>query len=165
MARITGYLLGMSGRRWVFLALALIAAGMAVAGVVVPATGYTLFHTGGPSLYITHSYWTDVVGIDSAGDNWPVNGGKFVVIPAFLSGFLFLLTLRSDDGLLRGCFAANGLFLLFAYWWVDIPTDPIDSGLSRLSPGLGQVLVPVAGGLSLATALSHVGYNEWQRAR
>lgn len=160
--RTIRYLDAVPGRRWVFLAMAFTAAGMAVAGVVIPATGFTLYHTGGPSLEITYSYWSDVVGVHPSG-NWPVAGGRYVVVPALLSGFLFLLNLRSDDGLLRGLFAANGFFILLAFFLVDLSKPPPDSGISPLSAGPGQVVVAVAGALSLATALSNIGYSEWRR--
>ena len=142
--------------------MAFIVAGMAVAGVVVPATGFEAYHTDGPTPYIAYSYFHDISGTYGS-DNWPVQGGRFVVVPALLSGFLFLLNLRSDDGLLRGFFAANGLLLLLAYVLVDLPTEPRDSGMSDLSAGPGQLLVLLAGLGSLATALSHLGYGEWKR--
>ena len=161
--RAKHYFLGVTTRRWLFLVMAFIVAGMAVAGAVVPATGFHAYHTDGPTPYIAYSYFHDITGTYDS-DNWPVRGGRFVVFPALLSGVLFLLNLRSDDGLLRAFFATNGLLLLLAYWLVDLPTQPRDSGMSDLSAGPGQLLVLLAGLGSLVTALSHLGYSEWKRS-
>ena len=130
--------------RKLFLFLCGLGASLAVAGVLSPLVE---LDNDSPS------YFSDVSSGYGYIDNWPVTHGKFVVVPAFATAFLFALSLWSDRDVCRLAVAVNGILLLAAFFAVNT-TGRLDSwdtstGVPEVNAGV-VALIPVAAALTIA---------------